>query len=55
MHLNRYHNKMLSNGAELQRHLFMAKVGDPNKSMHYTGKNKLFYHFDVEVAKLHVV
>ena len=46
---------MLSNGAELQRHLFMAKVGDPKKSMHYTGKNKLFYHFDVEVAKLHVV
>lgn len=42
---------MLSNGAELQRHLFMSKVEDPKKSMHYTGKNKLFYHFDVQVAR----
>ena len=28
---------MLANSAELQKHLFLPKVEDPKKTMHYTG------------------
>ena len=52
MHLNTYQDKMLSNSAELQRHIFLAKVEDSKKTMHYTGKNKLFNAEVVKYARL---
>ena len=35
--MNNYSDKMLNNSVEMQKNLFLAKVEDPKKTMHYTG------------------
>ena len=37
IHLNTFSDKILTSNGELLKHLFLANVENPKKTMHYTG------------------